>query len=144
MKIVGIFAIICWDLLSNSDDEGRVGIKRLITRNQFVDNTTRGFESLPLRQKHGKSIWVSRAFLFVARGIEFEASRRKAMGSHSAVGGIWRFRGSKPNKLKVYELSQTTRTIAISLPLRQKNRAPNCNRHRDIIYFLTFYIYFPT
>ena len=55
MKIVGNFAIICWDLLSNSDDEGRVGIKRLITRNQFVDNTTRGFESLPLRQEKPKS-----------------------------------------------------------------------------------------
>ena len=32
-----------------------------LTRNQFVDNTTRGFESLPLRQKN--QVGIARLFL---------------------------------------------------------------------------------
>ena len=100
LKIVGIFAIICWDLLSNSDDEGRVGIKRLITRNQFVDNTTRGFESLPLRQKHSNPIWGCCVFLLAHRKWIL-TMRRMSQGSHLsvAIGELahqWRSDKSSP------------------------------------------------
>ena len=39
-----------------------------LTRNQFVDNTTRGFESLPLRQKEPKSNTVFGLGSFSHRG----------------------------------------------------------------------------
>ena len=84
LKIVGFFAIILGDLLSNSDDGGRVGIKRLITRNQFVDNTTRGFESLPLRQIKRTPIAVS--FLFGTTG-EDSHHATQSQGSHAPLGG---------------------------------------------------------
>ena len=83
LKTVGIFTIIGCGLLSNSDDEGRVGIKRLITRNQFVDNTTRGFESLPLRQKqrtHHECV-----LCFLTQRIRSEHCTVRCEGSHTPL-----------------------------------------------------------
>ena len=93
MKIVGNFAIICWDLLSNSDDGGRVGIKRLITRNQFVDNTTRGFESLPLRQIKG-TLLVSVPFIWHSRSVT-KPTRVASEGSHMRCAHICVARSAK-------------------------------------------------
>ena len=60
------------------------GIEEVITgltRNQFVDNTTRGFESLPLRQKKSKLnpcglIWISFFVLRNSKGNRYRADFR--------------------------------------------------------------------
>ena len=54
-----------------------------LTRNQFVDNTTRGFESLPLRQRFNltHSGWIEPFFL--AQRKRILTMRRMSQGSHT-------------------------------------------------------------
>ena len=64
----------------------RRGIEAVITgltRNQFVDNTTRGFESLPLRQKE-KSTPCGCSFLFDTVGWS-RTLHRRCEGSHTPL-----------------------------------------------------------
>ena len=68
----------------------RRGIEAVITgltRNQFVDNTTRGFESLPLRQRFNltHSGWIEPFFLAQRKWILTMRRSRRVRISHEAV-----------------------------------------------------------
>ena len=88
-------------MLSNSDDEGRVGIKRLITRNQFVPKAHEGSNpSLCARRFNlTHSGWIEPFLLAHRKWIL--TMRRTSQGSHlsAAIGELahqWRSDKSSP------------------------------------------------
>ena len=71
-----------------------------LTRNQFVDNTTRGFESLPLRQEKPKSnTMFGLGFLFClfAVGVDGGLCRERLLTRVGSVVGS-RAKGKQTNK----------------------------------------------
>ena len=64
LKIVWKFTIICHYFWPNSDDEGRVGIKRLITRNQFVPKAHEGSNPSLCAKKREASSFEGAFLLF--------------------------------------------------------------------------------
>ena len=64
----------------------RRGIEAVITgltRNQFVDNTTRGFESLPLRQTEKGTLWS--ALFCLTQSVRIEPCTVRCEGSHTPL-----------------------------------------------------------
>ena len=92
---------LCIDMMQTIASYLCRGIEAVITgltRNQFVDNTTRGFESLPLRQTKKRTFLVSVRFCFVSRSLV----NTKAKNLHAVNIPCYIRNYSKPSFLSFY------------------------------------------
>ena len=109
----------CENLICRGIEEVITGL----TRNQFVDNTTRGFESLPLRQNNfGRSLCgLAEVYFLRTWGI------RRGIGTERTSGGC-----PRPRKTE-----RVVRARIESLPLRQISNSRLIQSHRPTVFFLS-------